>query len=726
MKTSNRTYPLAPRRWMPPSPSLSRLHHALKMHGCPLNFEDLGTLHDALLLSIEAGTTEAATLTVDTLRRALTLHGKRLSRKKLGEVLACYLGGLPWETRLEQMAQEPSPVSLGKHPPIHWWREHVETWARFVYQVTGKLEGSVFFPKGGGHDSEVGRVRVLTQCTTASPAVIRWKQQFLKAHPDQLAPIAYSRENAYIGTEARALESTPAPRILTHYLIVEAKLTSALDHMEGEPLMQSKLRKLHESGLWREVLGSNSRHFALNLIPISEDVLPGWVDCQKAPGFGLNPWPLKSRGWATLAETQGDFHSIMDFSKTSGEWDKATGRKTANFTCERFGIVQMASNVVTTGLKSILGKAKWSAHWSDIAQTSPFHEAVHSPDNGLLLSRASGEVVRYAPWNGGQRHFMLDINFSEKANALTLELAAQAHADGKVVLVYGDTDMWSPLMEELTPGKVVHLKEATPLSLNPFSGVRSEEELQKLLPAFVNITYDLLGMTQNLASEALNRHFVTAWKLHGEDLELKHIANQFRVYGKPDERALQSAIDHFVDIAGPWVSGRAADCLKNGITCVNAARLTSTYEARYVLGPIVSHLVVALAYRNAVAADQGWRNGSLSLVCAEYLEGSRNRAELLMSHFARVNGSIGLHRRGTRLSESGLLQAFRHERFSIPRIHLDLTQNSPGLHLEALNKRAIQALPCSTEDRAGKLSFVVLHGDETLDSFTMERPLGKS
>lgn len=720
MNFNDRIYPLAPRRWMPPCPSISRLHHALNVHGIPRHYEDLATLHETLLHSIEEGTAEAADHTVDILHKELTRHGKRFARTKVQEIVALYLGALPWEIRLKQMAEEPSAVSPGKYPPITWWRDHGTTWGRFVYRVTGKLEGPVICPKAGGHNTEVRRVRILTQRTPASHAVTCWKQQFLAAHPGHLANIAYRREDAY-----REFGSSP-PRILTHYVIVEAGVSGALDHMEGEPLMQCKLRKLHESGLWREVLGSTSNRAPFTLIPISEEVLPGFVDCRKIPGQKLKPWPLEPRGWSKLADTGEGFSSIMDFSKSSGEWDNATGKRTVNLTCERFGIVQTTSNVVAQGLKRILprhGGLNRPANWHDVVRTSPFNEAVHSDDQGLLLSRESGEIVRYAPWNSEKSHFRLDVNFSDDANALVLELAAQANADGRSVLVYGDTESWSSLMENLTPGKVVHLKEANPVSLNPFSGVRSEEELQKLLPAFANVTYDLLGMTQNLAMEALNRNFVRAWMLHGPDLELKHVANQFRVYGKPEERALQAAIDHFVDTAGPWISGRAADCLTRDITCVDAAKLTSSYESRYVLGPIVSHLVVALAYRNAVAAHQGSKKGSLTLLAPNYLEGNRNRAELLMSHFARVEGSIGLHGGWTYVSESGLLQAFRSKRLDIPRIQIGLTQTSPWLHHEGLSESAIRALPCTKETRPGKLSFVVLHADETLASFTLERPL---
>jgi hypothetical protein len=703
--------------WMAPVPCTTRLQAFLRGIGINLYVDSLARLALKLTELVKPGDAQAAQEALRTLRRHLRQEGHSVSLHHARQALATYLGTLDWKERLRQMTQAPEPVTVTERTPVSWFRENGQIWARFAYQIVGKKEGLPLTPDKLGHPwSRHMRMRFLTRARPAHNGLVRtWGEQ-QQGLPPVLAAKARQREDFYYQLTKEPLSGIVTGFEFTHYVIAEVEVQDRLDGFEGDYILQRKLRNMHAG-----ILGTDNLAGGVRLVPVTPDEVAGYEDLQSIPTGQVEQWPGTSRGWRTLADKCEPFEAFVDLDVRRG-----AGADERDITCYRYGLVRPFKKSPARPLpRSVFGGFFKSPAqpWQAVLSGAPVFEAFHAATSGLLVTQSGGSVTRYAPWTG-DRSFMVDEGPREAVSALTSELAAQAKAEGLGVCMVNHEPHHTRWFQGLAPDGIVQLDSTSPMSLNPLSGIQSAEELEELLPSLCQILYELVTIQEYSANEALASCIRRAWKLHGEKLEISHIANQFRPFGKPAERALQAALDHLVERADSWLAGPCSVNVFSQDLCLDVAGVKDEYTRPFPLAGIVHRLVMALVYRRALGLRGRRQVTQLTLLVAnDDMNLSHQFCASLMNHCRTLGTCLGFLPRSSMVGIYDLSVVFEDKRSSMPVLIPGLAQDSHRAYEHILWPEEFKRLPTSHDLKQTQgISFAVIQHHQLQGYFTLELP----
>jgi hypothetical protein len=705
-----------PRRmWMAPAPSLMRLRAFLQALGIRIPDASIERLTHKLLEILRPGDARAALMASQALKHYLSQERHSVSSRQARHALAAYLGTLDWKERLLQMTQAPEPITATERAPVSWFRENGLTWARYVYQIVSKKEGPVFTPETLGHLVPARmRIRFLSRARPADTGIVReWGEQQQQNLPPVLAGKARRREQYYRELASNSASGMTTRFEFTHYVIVEAEVQNELDGFEGDFILQRKLRRLHAGMLRTDDLAENVR-----LVPVDPEEVIGYEDLQSFPAGDVKQWPTTTRGWQEINGQCEPFEAFVDLDVHRGsKYEKRT------ITCLRYGLARPYKTVPRRSFAGALfgGSPKPPLQpWQDIMAGAPVFETIHTATSGLLVSQPGGGITRYAPWNEDMC-FMVDEGSREAVASLTGELAAQAKAEGLGVCLVSDEPRHTRWFSELAPDSIVRLDSASPVSLNPLSGIKTAEELEELLPALLLILYELASIKEHLAREALTTCIRRAWKLHGEKLEIAHIANQFRPFGKPAERALQASLDYLVHTADAWFAGPCSIDLFARELYVDVAGVKDDYSRPFPLSELVQRLVMALVYRRALGLRSEKITQLTLLVPNRQMSAGHHFCASLLNHCRTLGTCLGYLPSSSMVGIQDLNVVFEDKRSSMPVLIPGLTQDSHRAYEYVLRPEEFARLPVTLERKQG-LSFAVLRHHQLQAHFTLELP----
>ena len=174
----------------------------------------------------------------------------------------------------------------------------------------------------------------------------------------------------------------------------------------------------------------------------------------------------------------------------------------------------------------------------------------------MLLQQREHGLAQIVPWGESEAENFLILSPSGGGKTfLGKEVVLQAIAHGKRVRVIDFNHEHLQYFRDVLQSEIFYLKEDSPQSLNPFSGIPSEKELQKKLPALASLLLELLELQDTSAIPLLENAIKNSWKQHKETLELLHIKNTLEKTDNPHAKGVSALITSLLELAGPWLSG---------------------------------------------------------------------------------------------------------------------------------------------------------------------------
>jgi hypothetical protein len=354
---------------------------------------------------------------------------------------------------------------------------------------------------------------------------------------------------------------------MRHHIVVELPVYQDWAPHEGARQDEADAPTLSES-LQRQLEPRLSRAFNADLTLTPDTIDVPWFDCSSLPEGRIQPWwhhyisavKTRQQKWTDKIPAGRSFNAFVDVHFEN----------TGNYTYESV----MAHGVVVpraTGdsrpapdqsrTASDVGGLSWKApsgeRAQDILQSSPmFAPYLGSDGSGLLVVEKGHGLTRYAPWGdaGRAENFAVVGSSGSGKSFLGREIAASAYVEGKRLRIVDGFDYYE-YMHRVLDAPTYRLDPKAPISLNPFSGISTEAELERLLPALSSLVLELADQQDDEGLEYVSIAVREAWLLAGEQLDLSYISSNIASRAGTALERVQDSLDKLLASCGKWLSG---------------------------------------------------------------------------------------------------------------------------------------------------------------------------